>query len=149
LSGIKDIWLFANNIIRSARQMVNEGLRPLGLSSAEGNVLIHLLTQDQVIRQDEIVEQLDISKPAVSRALETLEKKGYVSREKDPSDMRVNRVVPTDKARAIGPDIEKVYDEVFAVAAQDVSEQEVEGFIELFGRVSQSFSAARAKRKDG
>ncbi|MDP2871988.1 MAG: MarR family transcriptional regulator [Bacillota bacterium] len=144
MSGIKDIWLYANNIIRSSRQLVNEGLRPLNLSSAEGNVLLHLLTRGHALQQDEIVEQLDVSKPAVSRALESLERKGYVSREKDPSDMRANRVVATDRARAISPEVERVYNEVFDIAAGVVSESEVKGFIELFGRVSDSFAAARA-----
>lgn len=148
MSGIKDIWLFANNIIRSSRQIINEDLKPLDLSSAEGNILLHLLTQDQHFRQEEIVGQLDISKPAVSRALESLEKKGYVTREKDPSDKRASRVMLTQKARAIAPQLEQVYNEVFSIAAQGISEAEIEDFIKLFGRVSESFSAARAKRRN-
>ncbi len=38
---------------------------------------------------------LDISKPAVSRALESLEVKEYVSRQKDPFDKRASTVVKT------------------------------------------------------
>lgn len=146
MSGIKDIWLFANNIIRSSRQIINEDLKPLDLSSAEGNILIHLFTQEQQFRQEEIVGQLDISKPAVSRALDSLAKKGYVSREKDPADKRASLVLLTQKARAIAPQLEQVYNEVFSIASQGVSEAEIEDFIKLFGRVSESFSAARAKR---
>ncbi|MEW5921678.1 MAG: MarR family transcriptional regulator [Bacillota bacterium] len=148
MSGIRDIWLFANNIIRSSRQMVNEDLRPLNLSSAEGNILIHLWTQDREFRQEDIVEQLDISKPAVSRALESLEKKGYVERVKDPSDKRVSLVQLTDKAREIGPQIEQVYNEVFSIASQFISEDEIKDFIRLFGRVSENFSIARDKKRN-
>ena len=147
MSGIRDIWLYANNIIRSSRQIINEDLKPLNLSSAEGNIMLHLLTQEQHFRQEEIVGQLDISKPAVSRALESLDKKGYVAREKDPSDKRASQVRLTDKARQIGPQIEQVYNEVFSIAAQGVSEAEIEDFIKLFGRVSESFSTARVKRR--
>lgn len=148
MSGIKDIWLFANNIIRSSRQFINEELKPLNLSSAEGNILLHLLTQDERFRQDEIVELLDISKPAVSRALESLELKGYVYRKKDPLDRRASRVILTEKARSISPQIEQVYNEVFSIAAQGISEEEIRDFIKLFGRVSDNFSASRANRRN-
>ena len=88
MAEIRDIWLHAHNMIRSARQIVNENLRPLNLSSAEGNILLHLLTQCQEMRQEALVEQLDISKPAVSRALDSLERKGFVTRQPDPDDRR-------------------------------------------------------------
>lgn len=146
MPGIRDIWLYANNIIRSARQMINEELKPLKLSSAEGNILLHLYTQDQIPHQEDIVEQLDISKPAVSRAINSLAIKGYIKREKDPVDKRAVRILLTDKAWEIGPKIEQVYNEVFSTAAEAVSEKEVEDFIDLFGRVSASFSAARAEK---
>ncbi len=149
-SGIKDIWLYAHNIIRSSRLMINEDLKPLNLSSAEGNILIHLFTREGGVRQEAIVEQLDISKPAVSRALESLEQKGYVTREKDPYDRRVSHVLLTPSGRSLGPEVEKVYNNVYRVASQGVSETEVKDFIELFSRVSKNFSVARAgKNKPG
>lgn len=147
MSGIRDIWLYANNVIRSARQIINDGLKPLNLSSAEGNILLHLLTQPRPLRQEELGEQLDISKPAISRALESLERKGYIVREKDTADMRARLVQLTGKAEEIGPQIEQVYQQVYALAAQGVSETEIERFIALFGRLSANFTAARAQQK--
>ncbi|MDO9534111.1 MAG: MarR family winged helix-turn-helix transcriptional regulator [Bacillota bacterium] len=147
MSDIKDIWLYANNIIRSSRQMINEGLNPLNLSSAEGNILLHLFTQSHGVRQDDIVGQLDISKPAVSRALESLEKKGYVNRHRDSSDRRASRVLLTVQAQEIRPKIEFVYNEVYAKAAQGVSEAEASFFINLFCRVSENFYKARSAVK--
>jgi DNA-binding MarR family transcriptional regulator len=147
MAGIRDIWLFANNIIRTSRQIINVELRPLNLSSAEGNVLLHLLTQNDELPQEVIVEQLDVSKPAVSRALQSLVQKGYVARRKDPVDRRASRILLTDKARQIAPQIEQIYNGVFAIAAQGVSEQEIADFIGLFSRVSESFSRARAERQ--
>ncbi len=145
VSDIKEIWLYANNIIRSSRQMVNRGLKPLNLSSAEGNILLHLLTQGSEFRQEDIVAQLDVSKPAVSRALESLEKKGYVTRKKDPFDKRASRVLLTEKARKIGPEVEKIYNGVYSIATQVVPEAEIKEFIKLFGLVSERFSAAVAE----
>ncbi|NLJ56577.1 MAG: MarR family transcriptional regulator [Firmicutes bacterium] len=151
MSGIRDIWFYANNIIKAARQMVNEELRPLKLSSAEGNVLLHLLACEHVLRQEDLVEELEISKPAVSRALFSLEKKGFVRREKDPLDKRVSRVFLTEKAAEIGPQVEQVYEKVFSLAARGVSADELQNFVALFRRVSASFSRAgqQKKQKEG
>lgn len=145
MAEIRDIWLHAHNMIRSARQIVNENLRPLNLSSAEGNILLHLLTQCQEMRQEALVEQLDISKPAVSRALDSLERKGFVTRQPDPDDRRAQRVRLTDEARQIGPVIEQIYNHVYSLAMQGISQDEFENFVNLFGRMSQNFEREQQK----
>lgn len=137
--GIQSVWVYANNIIRSARQMVNAELKPLGLSSAEGNVLLHLLNQGEVLRQEDIVEQLEISKPAVSKAVDHLELKGLVRRVKDDTDRRISRVLITQRAREISAELKNSYDKIFTLAAQDLSQEEIEEFINIFGRVSDNF----------
>jgi MarR family transcriptional regulator, transcriptional regulator for hemolysin len=147
MAEIRDIWLHAHNMIRSARQIINENLRPLNLSSAEGNILLHLLTQGQEIKQEQLVEQLDISKPAVSRALDSLEKKGYVTREQDLDDKRAHRILLTDKAREIGPVVEQVYNHIYTLAMQGISQYEFDYFVSLFGRISQNFAREQANKK--
>ena len=137
--GIQSVWVYANNIIRSARQMVNAELKPLGLSSAEGNVLLHLLNQGEVLRQEDIVEQLEISKPAVSKAVDHLELKGLVRRVKDDTDRRITRVLITQRAREISAELKNSYDKIFTLAAQGLSQEEIEEFITIFGRVSENF----------
>jgi DNA-binding MarR family transcriptional regulator len=144
---IRDIWLHAHNMIRSARHIINENLRPLNLSSAEGNILLHLLTQGQQMGQEQIVEQLDISKPAVSRALDSLYLKGYVTRQQDPADRRVNRVRLTDKAREIGPIVEQAYNQVYTLAVQGITDEELENFVSLFSRMSENFARQQAKKQ--
>ncbi|NMB36258.1 MAG: MarR family transcriptional regulator [Firmicutes bacterium] len=147
MPNIKDIWLYANNVIRSSRQFLNEGLRLLNLSSAEGNILMHLFTKRSGIKQEDIVAQLDISKPAVSRAIASLKKKGYVKSYKDSMDKRVRRIFLTQKASRIKAEVERIYDEIYVIAAEGVSEEEADSFIELFGRISRNFSRASRKQK--
>lgn len=139
MSDIRDIWLYAHSMIRTARQIINENLRPLNLSSAEGNILLHLWTQGHEMGQDRLVDQLDISKPAVSRALSALERKGYVTRRPDPQDRRARQVALTDSAREIGPKIEKIYNEIYAMATENISRQELETFFRLFRRMAENF----------
>lgn len=140
MSEIKDIWLHAHNMIRSARHIINENLRPLNLSSAEGNILLHLLTQGHEMGQEQLVEQLDISKPAVSRALNSLEAKGYVTLQQDPDDRRAHRVLLTGKALEIGPVVEQVYNRVYTLALQGITQDEFDYFVKLFSRMAENFT---------
>jgi DNA-binding MarR family transcriptional regulator len=142
---IRDIWLHANSMIRSARQMINEDLRSLNLSSAEGNILVHLLTNGRELGQEQIVNQLDVSKPAISRALASLEKKGLVVRRRDPDDRRAYRVQLTEQALSIGPAITQIYNDIFALAVQGISQEELDHFMRLFKRISDNFARVRAK----
>ncbi len=137
---IRDIWLHAHKMIRTARQIINENLHPLNLSSAEGNILLHLLTQGQEIPQEQLVEQLDISKPAVSRALDSLANKGYIMRKRDPGDKRAHRVCLTEAALHIRAQVEQAYNQVYALAVQGISPQELNDFLGLFGRISENLS---------
>lgn len=148
MANIRDVWVYANNIIHSARKMINEELKPLGLTSAEGNIILHLLTQGEEIRQEDIVTQLEISKPAVSRALDSLQKKGFVRREKDSHDKRVSRVLLTQRARDKGAKIEQIYDKVFATATQGVREEDIEEAVRFFALISQNFSQAGGSKDD-
>lgn len=150
MSGIVDVWVYANNIIQSARQLVNDGLRPLGLTSAEGNILLHLLTrQPAALRQEDIVAELEISKPAVSRALASLEEKNYVQRTKDIEDKRVSMVRLTAKGQQAGPAVRKVYNQVFAIAAQGVDPAAIEEAVSFFKLISENYSRARGDKKRG
>lgn len=143
-AGIAGVWLHAHSMLRSARQMINEQLRPMNLTSAEGNILLHLWTQGEELGQEQLVEQLDISKPGISRALSSLEAKGYVTRRQDPEDRRARRVSLTAEARAIGPALEQVYDEVYRRALAGIPAEELAFFMELFARIAENFARAQA-----
>ena len=145
MAEIRDVWLHAHNMIRTGRQIINKNLGPLGLSSAEGNILLHLLTQGREMGQEQLVEQLDVSKPAVSRTLNSLETKGYVTRQPDPEDKRAQRIRLTDKALEIGPAVEQVYNHVYALALRGITQGELDFFMKLFEHISENFAREQTK----
>lgn len=147
MADIRDLWLHAHHMLRTARQIVNENLRPLNLSSAEGNILLHLLTQEEEMGQDQLVEQLDVSKPAVSRALDSLEGKGFVNRQQDQKDRRAHRVRLTEQARAIGPAVVQAYNHLYTVAMQGIAQEELDEFVRLFARMDENFLRMQAEKK--
>ena len=149
MASIRDVWAFSHNIIRTGRQLVNEGLRPLGLSSAEGNVLLHLQTEGDAVRQEDLVERLDVSKTAISRAVDSLQAKGYVERAKDLSDKRATLIYLTGRAAEIARPLEQVYEQVFAVASEGVEPESIAAFAHLFEQISKNFDRARTAGEGG
>jgi DNA-binding MarR family transcriptional regulator len=96
--------------------------------------------------QEQLIDQLDVSKPAISRALASLERKGFVARRRDPEDKRAYRVYLTEEALKIGPDVEHIYNEVFTLAMRDISQDELDYFMELFNRISENFAREQTKK---
>ncbi|NMC34800.1 MAG: MarR family transcriptional regulator [Veillonellaceae bacterium] len=142
MADIRDIWLHAHHMIRTARQIVNANLHPLNLSSAEGNILLHLWTQGQEMGQEQLVAQLDVSKPAVSRALDSLEAKGFVTRQKDLKDRRAYVLQLTAQARQTAPAVEQAYNQLYTLAMQGISQEEMKTFLNLFDRISLNLTRA-------
>lgn len=83
---------------RQAQVYINYTLKAFDITSAEYAFLL-LLYRKEGITQDEISTYLYIDKSATARAIKSLEKKGYVIKNKDSLDKRCNRIYLTDKAR--------------------------------------------------
>ena len=59
-------------------------------------------------------KKLNISKPAISYILNTLEKKNYITREIDPKDRRKVSISATPEGKAAAAQSKKKYDEIWA-----------------------------------
>lgn len=121
---IRAFWLEMKGILRSARLVINKELEPLKLSGAEGDILFHLLTDGNNLQQEQVAERLDIGKAAVSRAVDSLEAKGYVVRIRRHDDRRAYSVSLTDKAIAVGAEIESVYNKLYMLVRKGIPDEE-------------------------
>lgn len=139
MPSIQEVWLSANQVIRAARQALNKKLRPLGLTSVTGNVLLHVL-RSEAAQQEQLAEQLDIDKAAVSRTVSKLEEQGYLRRETALEDKRVYRLLPTQAATALLPALKDAYDKMYRAAIKGVSEEEFAMLLALLRRVSDNLS---------
>lgn len=124
MASIRSIWLEMKGILRSARKIINAELEPLNLSSAEGDILFHLLTGSNKLQQEQLAEQLDIGKAAVSRAVDSLESKGYVTRVRQHEDRRAYSVSLTDKALSVGADIRGIYERLYLLVTKGIADEE-------------------------
>jgi DNA-binding MarR family transcriptional regulator len=68
-----------------------------------------------------------------------------VVRSRDPGDGRAYQVHLTDEALQIGPAVEQIYKDVFTLALQGISQDELDDFMRLFKRISENFARQRAE----
>ncbi len=133
---VRSIWLDMKGILRSTRRLINADLEPLGLSGAEGDVLFHLFTGSDGFQQEQLAEQLDIGKAAISRVINALEAKGYVARRRLQNDKRAYSVSLTDKGLPVGAEIQGIYDALFARVRSGIDDRDFRQIEALLCRVA-------------
>ncbi len=89
-------------LYRHAQAYIANQLKPYDLGSGQYTYLLILYEHDG-ISQEELSSFLMIDKGTTARALEKLEKAGYVVRQTNPDDRRAYNVFLSDKAREIKP----------------------------------------------
>ena len=137
---IREIWVHMKAVLRTARQIVNTELASLNLTGAEGDILFHLLSTNDGFSQEKLADSLDIGKAAVSRTVHSLERKGYVHRERQADDSRTNRITLTEAARIAVDKIEHAYKTVYEVSLRGISESEFQRIGQLLEKVNENLN---------
>ncbi len=148
MQGIKQLISAGNNIVQSAQLYLNQAFKVKQLSSAETNVLMFLYTNGDRVSQDAIVSGVDVSKPAISRTINSLEAKGYIVREPNPADRRSNLINLTEKAWQEEEYIQSVYADFLTIAAKGLPEAKVSEFTELLQQVSDNIDFYRRAEQE-
>ncbi len=133
----------AGRIIQGCQICLNSALRPIGIGSAEANVLMFLFTSGDGVNQEDIVAAIEVSKPAISRTIASLVTKGFVTRQLNESDRRSYIIYLTDKAREKEPFIQEQYATLVEAASGGVAPDKVAGFIEVFRQVADNVDSYR------
>ena len=83
---------------RLLRAVVEQRLRPYGMTRAQFSTLSRLDRQDG-LAQHELAEALEVQPIAMVRLVDQLSAEGLVERRNDPADRRVNRLFITEAGR--------------------------------------------------
>nr|WP_294492470.1 MarR family transcriptional regulator [uncultured Mediterraneibacter sp.] len=88
-----------------------------------------------------IQKKLNISKPAISYILNTLEKKNYITREIDPRDRRKVSIRATDKGRAAAEQSRKKYDELWGEILSRFGEDNMRQLLNLMHSLNDLYTS--------
>jgi DNA-binding MarR family transcriptional regulator len=84
---------------------------------------LSLIEDSPRITASDLAESADVSQPTASRALQTLENDGYVTRHQSDIDGRVSHYVTTGKGRKAMQKVHRYHVDRLAEALSDVPEQ--------------------------
>lgn len=113
----------AGSLGRLVRRTINRSLKSLGLSSVQISALV-FISENGGVNQKDIEDELNLTRATVSAMTDGLEECGFVTREKDPADARVRRIVITDKGRAILEKARELTEETEKILSSSISEEE-------------------------
>ncbi len=91
---------FISKISRIAQGYTMKALRGLDMNLSELHAL-RSITWLPGQSQTELSERLSVDKAAIARTITRLEKKGYIRRQEDEKDRRINRLYPLEKASQV------------------------------------------------
>ncbi len=137
---------FARHLLplaRRWRQAADAALSELGLSDANGWVLVHVSRTTEGIQQGALADLVDISDASLVRRLHQLEAAGLIAREQDPRNRRANHVRLTEQGRALAGRIEQAFAALRATLLVDVDDAELATANSVLTRLSRSIARLR------
>ena len=127
--------------------VLNEQLKPFGLSAGQFPVMICLIKKQNVM-QDTLVRHFRIDKGSIARAVTKLETAGYVRRITDPYNRRAVRLFLTEKGEQIAPEIKRIDREWEESMYACLSSEERTQFCSLIRRIAESCLVTLEKTGD-
>ncbi len=100
-----------------------EVLKPFHLTPGERPFYLTLISQDG-ITQEALTAEVQVDKSATARVLDSLERKGLVTRRRNEQDRRSNLIYLTEKARRMYPDVMAALTEFNQQFVQLLTEEE-------------------------
>jgi MarR family transcriptional regulator for hemolysin len=94
------IFTLLSKIYLKSRRLAEKSLNPLNITWPQFGALLHLSRGDN-ITQKELATRLEGDTTTTMVLCDSLEKKGWLKRVKDPSDRRVNRLKITPNGNAV------------------------------------------------
>lgn len=121
-------------LYRTGQSHIGKRLEPYGVGSGQFSFLAELF-QLEGISQDELAAYFRCDKATVARALQRLEREGYVERKRSTDDGRVKLVYLTKKAYEFKPTLFMVLSEWTESLTQGFSDSEERQVIQLLSQL--------------
>ena len=129
-------------LYRIGQSHVGKQLKSYNLGTGQIALLTELLMRDG-ISQDEVASNCRCDKATATRAIQHLERHGYVERRQSVKDGRVKMVFVTDKAREFQPLLFSFLEEWTDTLFQGFSTEERELVLSLLHRIVKTASKIR------
>ncbi len=121
-------------VLRTANALWRESrhfFRPFGLTEAQFNVLNLLGKAKNGLSQRELSDLLLVDRSNVTLLLDRMEKHGWITRQDDPKDRRIYRVIPTKLGKTLWLHVLPIYHRAIGKIMKNLSQVELRKFLKL------------------
>lgn len=91
-------------VCRSRRNLIATAVEPFGLYAGQDLIMVQLWNEEG-LTQSHLAERVGIEVSTMTKALQRLERYGFVERRQDDEDTRVWHVFLTEQGRALRPTV--------------------------------------------
>jgi DNA-binding MarR family transcriptional regulator len=116
------------------RAAFDRRVRRIGLTRSQWQVL-GLLYRRPGVSQSELAEMLEVERATAGRMVDRLERKGWVIRQADPSDRRINRLTLTEEAKGVQAEMGRIATDMLDDALALLEHDEREALADMMERM--------------
>ena len=110
-------------IARALDSIANIEFKEYDLTRGQYLYLIRICENPGII-QEKLAEMITVDRTTASRAIKKLEANGFIEKRADAANRKIKRIFPTEKGKAISPNICRENEHSERVALQGLSEEE-------------------------
>ena len=113
-------------IARALDSIANIEFKEYDLTRGQYLYLIRICENPGII-QEKLADMIKVDRTTASRAIKKLEANGFIEKKADAANRKIKRIFPTEKGKAISPNISRENEHSERVALQGLSEEEADG----------------------
>ena len=133
---VKSIGKWISILHRQSQIYLNRELKPYNINSSEYIYLVNLTDEHDEVNQKQLSDMIIIDDAFTTRAMKSLENKGYIVREKSRSDQRSYNIRLTEKGVGIRPIIIAILKNWTDIISEGMSEKDKNSLIERLATMS-------------
>jgi DNA-binding MarR family transcriptional regulator len=138
------LYALISGIYQKSRRLSEEALKSLRITFPQFGVLLRLSFRDNVT-QKELSEIMDTDATTIMVICDSLEKKGFLKRMKDPSDRRVNRLILTEKGKNVLSKAYPLMMKRYEFFVNSISQKELEAITPILEKLGAAINKQHQK----
>jgi MarR family transcriptional regulator for hemolysin len=138
----KGNFLYYVRLIKKLNEnMLERAAKQCGLSIQEADVLSFLRENPEFDTACDVALYREVSRAYVSKAVELLEQRGYLSISRDEADRRKQRLKITDTAKAVAEALHEAQSAFYNAVTANLTEEEIKTMLAIIGKCAENVAA--------
>lgn len=121
-------------VARALDSIANIEFKEYDLTRGQYLYLVRICEYPGII-QEKLADMIKVDRTTASRAIKKLEANGFIEKQADSANRKIKHIFPTEKGKAVSPNISRENEHSERVALQGLSEEEATVLSGLLQRV--------------